>query len=409
VDRVFPQTLRVVLVLAGCTIGALHVEWQRHRRALARVPVRIFVNGTRGKSSVTRLIAAVLRASGTPTVGKTTGTCSRLILPDGSETPVPRDGPPNIAELIRTLRSAVRLGAEAVVFECMAVDPDLQRIAEERIVQPTITVVTNARLDHTDVQGASVYDIARGFAARPGGVLVTADPIVARAHEPRLEASGGRAVVSRASSVDPSELRDMTYVEHPENVALALEVARLLGVDRATALRAILTTAPDPGAATVFDLPHPSGSWQLVNLFAANDPESTFQALDSVEAAYGRLDRPLLLFAARGDRTARSAEFARVLEHHRERFHGVLVFGERTRAVVRTAHRAGLDDGWIVDAGDPPPAELTKMLADSMGTERTVVGVGNIIGPAQRWLEHLAATVESEQILVDRPELAGVA
>jgi poly-gamma-glutamate synthase PgsB/CapB len=404
-----PTAFWVVLALAVCTTGALHQEWQRHRRALARVPVRIFVNGTRGKSSVTRLITAVLRASGTPTVGKTTGTCSRLILPDGSERAVPRDGPPNIAELIRTFRTAVRLGAEAVVFECMAVDPDLQRIAEERIVRPTITVVTNARLDHTDVQGATVYDIARGFAVRPGGLLVTADPLVARAHEPRLEASGGRVVVSRAPTVDAAEIRDMAYVEHPENVALVLEVARLLGIEREEALAAILTTAPDPGAACVLDLPHRSGPWRLVNLFAANDPESTFQALDSVEATHGRLDRPLLLFAARGDRTARSSEFARVLEHHRERFHEVVVFGERTRAVVRTAHRAGLDEGWIVDAGNASPVDLTELLMVTMGAERVVVGVGNIIGPAQHWLEHLASIVEVERSPGDQGDLLEVA
>ena len=403
-----PMTFWVVLALAVCTMGALHVEWRRHRRAIARVPVRIFVNGTRGKSSVARLITAVLRGSGTPTVGKTTGTCSRLILPDGSERPVPRDGPPNIAELIRTFRTAVRLGAEAVVFECMAVDPDLQRIAEERIVEPTITVVTNARLDHTDVQGSSVYDIARGFAVRPGGLLVTADPIVARAHEPRLEASGGRVVLSRASTVDPSEIADMSYVEHPENVALVLEVAGLLGIQREAALGAILAAEPDPGAAYVLDLPHPTGPWRLVNLFAANDPQSTFQALDSVEATNGRLGRPLLLFAARGDRTARSSEFARALEDHRERFHMVLVFGERTRAVVRTAHRAGLDDGWIVNAGDASPPALTELLMTSIGPDRAVVGVGNIIGPAQRWLEYLATTVEMEPA-ADRAEFVEVA
>ena len=403
-----PMTFWVVLALAVCTMAALHVEWRRHRRAIAHVPLRIFVNGTRGKSSVTRLITAVLRGSGTPTVGKTTGTCSRLILPDGSERPVPRDGPPNIAELIRTFRTAVRFGAEAVVFECMAVDPDLQRIAEERIVEPTITVVTNARLDHTDVQGSSVYDIARGFAVRRGGLLVTADPIVARAHEPRLEASGGRVVLSRASTVDPSEIADMSYVEHPENVALVLEVAGLLGIQREAALGAILAAEPDPGAACVLDLPHPSGPWRLVNLFAANDPQSTFQALDSVEATNGRLGRPLLLFAARGDRTARSSEFARALEDHRERFRTVVVFGERTRAVVRTAHRAGLDDGWIVNAGDASPPALTELLMTSIGPDRAVVGVGNIIGPAQRWLEYLATTVEMEPA-ADRAEFVEVA
>ena len=32
----------------------------------------------------------------------------------------------------------------------------------------------------------------------------------------------------------------------------------------------------------------------------------------------------------------------------------------------------------------------------SIGQQRVVVGVGNIIGPAQRWMEHLAETVEVE-------------
>jgi UDP-N-acetylmuramoylalanine-D-glutamate ligase len=48
-------------------------ERARHERRLARIPIRVHVNGTRGKSGVTRLIAAALRRSGIPTVAKTTG------------------------------------------------------------------------------------------------------------------------------------------------------------------------------------------------------------------------------------------------------------------------------------------------------------------------------------------------
>src|SRR5439155_628835 len=83
------------------------------------IAIRIHVNGTRGKSSVTRLIAAALRDHGVPTVAKTTGTSPLLILPDGTEVPVQRDGPPKIRELIWAMRRASRLGARAVVFECM--------------------------------------------------------------------------------------------------------------------------------------------------------------------------------------------------------------------------------------------------------------------------------------------------
>ena len=39
-------------------------EYARHRRNLRGIPIRVQVNGTRGKSSVTRLIAAGLRAGG---------------------------------------------------------------------------------------------------------------------------------------------------------------------------------------------------------------------------------------------------------------------------------------------------------------------------------------------------------
>ena len=50
--------------------------------------------------------------------------------------------------------------------------------------------MTNARLDRTDVQGASPEQIAVRFPVRAGGTLVTADPIVATL----LEGSGFLAV-----------------------------------------------------------------------------------------------------------------------------------------------------------------------------------------------------------------------
>lgn len=50
--------LWVALVLAG------GLEALKHRWLVSRIPVRVHVNGTRGKTSVTRLIAAGLRAGG---------------------------------------------------------------------------------------------------------------------------------------------------------------------------------------------------------------------------------------------------------------------------------------------------------------------------------------------------------
>ncbi|MFL5797901.1 MAG: poly-gamma-glutamate synthase PgsB [Actinomycetota bacterium] len=391
-----PREFWIVAALAGALAAALHLEWWRHRRALARVPVRIHVNGTRGKSSVTRLIASILRDQGIPTVAKTTGTSPRLILLDGSEVPVPRDGPPNISELIWATGRAARLGARALVFECMAVDPDLQWVAENRIVQPTITVITNARLDHTDVQGSDPRAIAASFPMRWGGTMVTADPLVAAVHEPKARAAGGSVHLADEDSVGADELRRMGYLEHPANVALALEVARLLGISRPNALRGLEAAVPDPGVATVLDLTGERGPWTLVNLFAANDSESTFLALDTADRLFGLPGRPIILFVSRGDRSARSAEFATALAANQDRYSRVVVWGQKTRAMARRTRAAGVPAGVVVDAGTRPPEALTALLEGEMDGARTVVGVGNIIGPGQRWLSSLADGIDRE-------------
>ncbi|HEY1783916.1 MAG TPA: poly-gamma-glutamate synthase PgsB, partial [Pirellulales bacterium] len=67
--------MKNVWILAGlfallATLG--WIERHLHRRRLDRIRIRIHVNGTRGKSSVTRLIAAGLRGAGLVTCAKTT-------------------------------------------------------------------------------------------------------------------------------------------------------------------------------------------------------------------------------------------------------------------------------------------------------------------------------------------------
>src|SRR5262245_30502010 len=120
-----PRLFAIALVaLLGCLTWMAIAAW-RHRRNLRAVPVRIHVAGTRGKSTTTRLIAAGVRAGGHRVVAKTTGCEPRLIRPDGSEEPWPRRGPASVREQKRLIAEAARLGANAVVVECMAIRPEL--------------------------------------------------------------------------------------------------------------------------------------------------------------------------------------------------------------------------------------------------------------------------------------------
>ena len=54
----------LIVAASGAFLAAGVAEKALHRRALRAIPIRMMVNGTRGKTSVTRLVAAALREAG---------------------------------------------------------------------------------------------------------------------------------------------------------------------------------------------------------------------------------------------------------------------------------------------------------------------------------------------------------
>ena len=146
--------LVVILCLAGL------FEYQFHLKSLSGIPLRIHVNGTRGKSSVTRLIAAGLREGGLKTFAKTTGTAPRVIDSDGKDRIIHRLRLPSIGEQVRLLNYFSKQNPDAVVIECMAVQPQYQWIAEHQMVKSHIGVLTNVRPDHLDEMGPTEDDVA---------------------------------------------------------------------------------------------------------------------------------------------------------------------------------------------------------------------------------------------------------
>lgn len=302
----------ILLAITALLVALGVLEAVAHRRNLARIPVRIHVNGTRGKSSVTRLIAAGLREGGVRTVAKTTGTLARVIMPDATEYPVFRPSRPNVIEQVRIVRAAVAAEAQALVIECMAVQPSLQALSEFELVRATHGVITNVRADHLDVMGPEEEDVARALAGMipPSGRLYTAE----RRHAAELKAVADDrqakfiALPEDAAAVSPEELRGFSYVEHADNVALALAVLSDLGVDRATALRGMQKARPDPGAMIAVEIDFFGRKISFVNGFAANDPESTAHIWGlALETFPDKLKR-IAVFNCREDRADRSRQ-----------------------------------------------------------------------------------------------------
>ena len=64
------------------------------------------------------------------------------------------------------LRKAHQQRAQIVILECMAVQPELQRICQEQIVQSEITVITNVRRDHMFELGETLEEVAQSFSSQ---------------------------------------------------------------------------------------------------------------------------------------------------------------------------------------------------------------------------------------------------
>ena len=166
-----------ILALTAVFLGKLVWEARQARLDRSRLEHVVHVNGTRGKSTTSRLIEAGLRAGGWKVFCKTTGTDPITIEVDDSERPIRRVGPSNIREQLKIMHRAVEQGAQVLVVECMAVQPELQYTAQHKMLLADIGVITNVRIDHTDVMGETLPEICQALCntVPKDGVLFTTE------------------------------------------------------------------------------------------------------------------------------------------------------------------------------------------------------------------------------------------
>ncbi len=387
------MSLPVFLSLCIALVAGLGIaEFALHRRNLASIPIRIHVNGTRGKSSVVRLLAGALRAHGIRVCAKATGSLPRMIMPDGTEYPIHRAGHANIIEHLRIIGVAAREGAEAIVIECMALQPRLQSLSELMMVRSTHGVITNARADHLDVMGPAERDVALALlgSCPVGAVLFTAEQRYRDEFEGACRDRGTRLVALSEADFDSVTDREMArfpYVEHKQNVALALAVARDLGVPRDVALRGMLEAAPDVGALREYDLDFFGRRIVVVNGFAANDPVSTEQIWNLTLERHPDVERRIMVVNCRFDRPDRSRQLGEAIPRWRPADRYLLV-GSGTYVFARTAAAAGLRASLLKPLEGVDRAGVFEEIVGACGRNSLVMGVGNIGGIGLELVRH---------------------
>ncbi len=378
IGREFLFIILLVVVLFGI--------WEAYRLKsdLPKIPIRVHVNGTRGKSSVTRLIAGGLREKGIITCAKTTGTLPRIILPDGSEYPVFRPSGARLSEQGRIISVAVSYHAQALVIECMALQPALQWLSESKLVKATHGVITNARADHLDVMGPEEKDVALALAGTTPAheKLFTAErrhlPVfvdATRDRKTKLFSVGDREI----AAIKDEEMERFAYLEHKENVALALQVCLDFGIDRETAMKGMWKATPDPGATTISHIRFFGRHIYFVNGFSANDPESTERLWNMAIERFPEVEKKILILNCRLDRPNRSEQFGTSCVKWQPADHYILI-GTGTYFFARSAIAHGLPEESLLFAENQSDSDIFETVVELSGKSSLVVGIVNIKG-----------------------------
>ena len=332
-----------LLILALSIVWLAHLAWESYRVRQARATIVhvIHVNGTRGKSTVCRLIEAGLRSGGMRVFCKTTGTDPMTIDVEGREELLLRRGRANIKEQIRIIERAANQRAQVLVVECMAVQPELQHTAQHDILRADIGVITNVRRDHSDVMGETLHQICAALSNTipKRGILFTAEVQQAADLEKKSKLLDSRFVQVQPDGSEPG-------FDFAENIALALAVCEYLGINRKTALEGMERFHRDPYALSL----HCLGQALFINGLSINDVQSTCAVWERLKAEYSLADKELILLVNnRPDR------------------------GSRTEDMLRVCLERKLPGASVIDLASPTAIELQKLTA-----AQVIFAVGNI-------------------------------
>jgi len=367
------------------------VEQVNHQKRANSIPIRIHVNGTRGKSTTTRLIAAGLREAGFKVLAKTTGTLPRLILEDGAEIPIKRRGNPNIIEQLKIFKEAAKRKADALIVECMAISPELQWVSERKMVKSTIGVITNVREDHLEDIGPGLDRVAESLKLTipQGGALVTAEKEYFSLFKEQAEKLKTKIIQADPDDVPDRIIDKFNYMNFKENVSIALRVNKLLGVKEEIALRGMLKAKPDPGALKVCKLIKENKIIFFVNAFAVNDRRSVLLAWENVKKIFDLSNLPVMgIINSREDRVLRSIEFSRILATE-IMLSKIILLGPLSKLTERALLKLKVSADKITNLGKLTDAEKVIEIALELTDNKAIlVGFGNTKGAGQKLIEY---------------------
>lgn len=286
----------------------------------------------------------------------------------------------------------------------MAVKPKYQALCQDVILRSPICIITNFRLDHQEDMGDTLEEIAASLCSTVpvDGTVITGErnPKVVDILREKCQARGATLIVAEESETSRALVDQFDYQQFEENVAIALAVAELLGIDSATACRGMLSAAPDPGTTRVTrisDAQQPDLFW--VPMFAINDWESTVRVFEDVQQGLPEGCRNVIALNNRADRTDRAAMFVDLVSSELiDSSDLIVLYGDIQEVVQRKLVDLGVPETKIVttiDADDNDGRELVNAARLRFEPEENVAMYGmvnihtEVVGAMERYIRDL--------------------
>lgn len=390
---IFIFILFSILIIMGI------IEKQIHTKNLNSIPIRIHVNGTRGKSSTTRLIAAGLREAGYKVLAKTTGTAARIIFEDGHEIPIKRRGNPRIIEQEKIVSLASKRGVDILVVECMAINPEMQWVSEHQLIKSQMAVLTNIRQDHSDEMGTNLTEIAETLtiAIPTNAQLVTAEDKFLKKIKSKAAERNTVVHFVRGKDILDQEIAGFNRPIFYDNLACALKICSLLDVNRKVALQGMLKSTPDPGEMKIWSINIGKKNIYFINAFAANDYQSTIQVWERwrTDKRYAfMINLPIFgLLNNRSDRGFRLKELSSLFSDEIE-VDKIILIGSMKFIAKRLLEKADVERNDIITYGLKKSDISVKMLIDELANmaenDLVLFAFGNIQKYGQTIVEYFA-------------------
>lgn len=367
----------MVSVVAAIIIIIVFLSLEKYLTIKARnsIKIKILVSGSRGKSTVTKYITAVLQASGIKTISKITGVIPTIFFSDFKEQKIKRFGPARITEQFKMIRFAAKQKIEALVLECMSVNPELQAI-EADIFMPDFYILTNIREDHFEElskdETIRAELICSAFPEKCK--IITAEKKYETIISDNVERKSSTLFMAEKTNI-PEILRDKVY---PDNYFLTLKIAEMLEIPEKTVVDAICIVE-NKKEKELYEYNLNGFEVNFINAFALNDVTSAEIFIKNLSNENKLHQNVIVILNTRQDRPLRSVSFAEWVAGI-ENLNYVIVTGTHCQRTSKELLKNNLSSKQIIQWNNKQIDAALKNIKTLVKGNTTVIGIGNIAG-----------------------------